>query len=63
MEEWVFSNSLVEAMMVNQVGDGLVGKRAPSSGPGLPIVKSLGLVPWEIEQELSPSSYPMLVPG
>ena len=33
MEEWVFSDSSAEATMVNQVGGGLVGERAPRLGP------------------------------
>ena len=43
MEEWVFSDSSPEAAMVNQVGSGLVGERAPRLGLGASHGEIVGL--------------------
>jgi hypothetical protein len=43
MEEWVFSNSSAGAAMVNQMGGGLDGERAPRLGPGASDGEIVGL--------------------
>ncbi|KAD8323032.1 hypothetical protein FH972_027332 [Carpinus fangiana] len=43
MEEWVFSDSSAGAAMVNQVGGGIVGERAPRLGPGASDGEIVGL--------------------
>jgi hypothetical protein len=43
MEEWVFSDSSAGATMVNQVGGGLDGERAPRLGPGASDGEIVGL--------------------